>query len=150
MSGIEVQSVRFGVATTRTQCWRCGSPTRVAQLILPSGHREAFEDDTWLTVPDSAALGHVEWLDQGTREHIRSIAPWWREMSYATAGATYLGNACEGGGALQGDHYLASEPGGAFWPESEADVARISLEWIDMPLAGRCGTKSIGVNWLDP
>jgi hypothetical protein len=116
---------------------------------VPAGHREGFDDDEeWFTAPDSSALGRVESVNPEAFKQIQAIAPWWQPVSSATAQADYLGNTCESCGVLQGDHYLESEPGGAFWPETPREAERIVLTWVDTPLEARCGRKSMGVNWM--
>jgi hypothetical protein len=46
------------------------------------------------------------------------------------SGSEYYTNTCPKCGALSGDFHLQSEPGGPFFPMSEADAACLSVEQI--------------------
>ncbi len=44
-----------------------------------------------------------------------------------TVGRSYYANACEQCGSLMGDHFLFSEPGGAFWPTIADEFAKVVI-----------------------
>jgi hypothetical protein len=57
---------------------------------------------------------------------IQQRQPRYKKQYSRTAQMSYYANTCQRG-ALFGDHYLVSEPGGAFFPEDCADAARIEI-----------------------
>jgi hypothetical protein len=68
----------------------------------------------------------------------RSLPQYKKQYSH-TAEMSYYANTCQCG-ALFGDHYLVSEPGGAFFPEDRADAARIEMSRVPCspPLLFQC------------
>lgn len=95
------------------------------------------------------ALSTVTYASPAALEHVRAIAPW-LEMTYSrTVGCKYLANPCNNCGALQGDFFLRSEPGGAFFPMDDDERARIQIQWIEMPIYVDSGEIGIDTEWVD-
>ena len=60
---------------------------------------------------------------------IQKRQPGYKKQYSRAADMSYYANTCQCG-ALFGDHYLVSEPGGAFFPEDPADAARIVISRV--------------------
>jgi hypothetical protein len=73
-------------------------------------------------------------------------APWVQVMASATAGTSYLANACEHCHALQGDWYL-SEPDAPFFPTTPAGLDALRAIWVDVPL--RADAQASQSTWMD-
>ena len=104
-------------------CWRCKHPMRVISLFCATGIVEGESCERFVVRTMTEA-------SEALLETLRSF-PHFRPSHSRTADVTYFANHCEGCGAMQGDFFLHSEPGGAFFPESRQDAERIVFTHID-------------------
>lgn len=109
------------LASTTISCWRCGAEMPAVALIAPK-------------VPDTedevCILSDIAELPVSVLAFVQKRFPTFKRKYSRTSGSEYYGNTCPKCGVLSGDFYLHSEPGGAFFPESEADAARLTVEPI--------------------
>lgn len=119
-------------------CWKCGANQEVVALAtmrVIEDLEEQFEDEN-----EPIILSNISDMPEEILDYIRSISPNFQERTSRTAGATYYMNTCSCG-AHYGDFYLHSEPGGAFFPNTEEEARQITIE--ELPFTGthtfRCG-----------
>lgn len=149
LDAFHVRAPRFAVAIATGPCWSCRATTDVACLVVGAEHLESDDGEDWAVAGEPSVLRNVLSVDSAALALIQRCAPWLSMRPSRTAGETYLGNGCTHCDALQGDHYLNSEPGGPFWPETSEARASIAMTWFDLPLEAACGGKSMGVMWMD-
>lgn len=116
----------FFLAESRENCWKCSESCVVygfiATDITDDEGRAAFEGPYFLQnieeLPNPLACA----LPQRTES--------FRKVASRTAGFAYYANICKCG-ANFGDHYLFSEPGGAFFPLYPDDLAKIKVVRVE-------------------
>lgn len=113
------------LASTTISCWRCGAEMRVVGLVAPKV--PDMEDEVCI-------LSDIIELPVPVIDFIQKRFPNFKRTFSKMAQTEYLANTCPKCGVLSGDFYLHSEPGGPFFPESEADAASLDIEQI--PLNG--------------
>lgn len=134
-----VRASRFAVIQSSQTCWRCKQNTPVVGLLVPAEHEHLWVDDDpaldeW-EEPDSASIvSHVSRLPAGVLVRLQTVSPHYRWGS-SKAGGEYFMNHCAKCGTLQGDHFLYSEPDGAFFLMSEEEASRIHTTAIEEPFA---------------
>ncbi len=113
------------LASTTIACWRCGADMPAVGLIAPK-------------VPDNedevCILSDITELPPSVLAFVQKRFPTFKRKFSKTTRTEYYANTCPKCGILSGDFYLHSEPGGPFFPESEADAACLTVEQI--PLEG--------------
>ncbi len=130
---------RLYLLTANAACWKCGQAQDVV-VIAAQGLSEGGE-----AIPDTQDLGSliilsaIEEMPSELLAFIQQRQPRYQKQYSRTAEMSYYANTCECG-ALFGDHYLVSEPGGAFFPEDRADAARIAMSCVPCspPLLFEC------------
>ena len=116
------------VAISSARCWKCDGNVRVVCLYCARGEING-------EVMEHFVISNLVEADASLLEALRSF-PQYRVARSHQADMSYFANHCDGCGSLQGDFYLHSQPGGAFFPETIEDFARISFTPIDSPI--RC------------
>jgi hypothetical protein len=129
---LHVQCPLYLLASTQT-CWKCGQSQSVAAL----GTHSLMDDENQVGDPkdqtDLVFLTNIISMPAEVFEYIaRGNQRYMRRHSLA-ADTIYYANTCECG-ANFGDFHLFSEPGGAFFPESEADAAQVNYH--ELPFEG--------------
>ena len=85
-------------------------------------------------------LSNIEQIPEAILSHILATRPAFEKRTPRTAGNAYCMNICSCGVHF-GDFYLHSEPGGAFFPDTEEEASGIFVE--ELPFTGvfdfRCG-----------
>ena len=76
--------------------------------------------------PQNITLSNIESCNDVLKRELRGYR-WFRKARSKTAEMSYFANHCEQCDVLQGDFYLHSEPGGAFFPESAGEASRIEF-----------------------
>lgn len=127
------------LASTTISCWRCGADMPAVGLIAPN-------------VKDSegevCVLSDIAELPEKVVAFVQARFPSFKRTFSKTTRTEYYANTCPKCGVLSGDFYLHSEPGGPFFPESEADAAQLLVEQI--PLDGAIEVEaSLGVGCGD-
>lgn len=100
-------------------CWKCKARNRVAGIA--AGNGEPFVLTAIAAMPPEILAA------------IRQIQPRYELRPSRTSGLTSYMNSCPCG-AVYGDFYLFSEPGGAFFPTTP-EAAR-AIEIHELPLSG--------------
>ena len=78
-------------------------------------------------------LDYIAQMPQVILDYIRRVHPRYEKRTSQMAGCAYYMNTCSCG-AQFGDFYLHSEPGGAFFPDSEEQASQITIE--ELPFTG--------------
>jgi len=121
----------FALITGQVACWKCGKDTPATTVLL-RGYQEVFDGEGEEHAGD-AVINPIVGLDAATRELFAAKAPWMRPGHSKTRDEVYLAAHCEHCAALQGAWFLA-EPGSAFFPLSEEEAARLTVEWVHEPI----------------
>lgn len=118
--------------TSQEPCWRCGQPQNVVALAASNvDDGEGFFPPSELSAP--LLLSNIVEMPASVVDAVCTRHPRYRKHLSRTIGQTYFANLCECG-ANFGDHYLHSEPGGAFFPETDETAARMTIQTL--PLEG--------------
>jgi hypothetical protein len=120
----------------------------MASLGLAAGYR-LTEDGESSVAQESATLNCVRRLSDAALGEVRRLAPWMAWRYTKTAGIEYLANICPRCDAVQGDYYVHSEPGAAFFPLSAAEQAEIAVVWLETPLEAEAEGCSLDPAWLE-
>jgi len=113
------------LASTTISCWRCDADMPAVGLIAP---KVADTED------EVCILSDISELPISVLTFVQKRFPTFKRKFSKTARMEYYANTCPKCGVLSGDFHLHSEPGGPFFPESEEDAARLTVEQI--PLNG--------------
>ena len=113
------------LAGTTIGCWRCGSDMPAVAIIAPN-------------VPDArgevCSLSGVRSLPGRVRRFIQKRFPTFRLKYSKTTQSEYYANTCPTCGVLSGDFHLHDEPGAPFFPTTEDEASRLTIE--EIPLDG--------------
>ena len=111
-------------------CWRCAQAQKVVALAASN-----VDDGQGFFPPDELSapllLSNIEAMPASIAETVQAVHPRFQRHFSRTAGRTYFANLCECG-ANFGDHYLHSEPGGAFFPETDDAAARMTIQKLSL------------------
>lgn len=127
-----LRAPRFALLTGTVACWKCKHETR-ATTVLFRGYEEVEEGQSDEHTED-AVLNPIYGLDPATRALIARRAPWMKPGYTKTRDTVYLAAHCEHCDAIQGAWFLA-EPGSAFFPQSQSEAERLTVEWVHEPIA---------------
>lgn len=83
---------------------------------------------------DISILSQVEKLSEALLRLVRNRFPSFRLKYSKTLGSRYFANTRPKCGVISGDFHLHSEPGAPFFPTTEEDAKRLTLEAV--PLTG--------------
>jgi hypothetical protein len=142
-----VSANNYFVAQTHTACWKCKQSTRVAGVIVPPGFEEVEDwgNDPEVVVHDDAAFVHnISDLCEAVAARLKHVASKLYMDSSTTSRESYWMNHCDHCSAKQGDFFLFSEPGVAFFPTTEDEMSRIGVIRIDEPFVAY-GSVSFGL-----
>lgn len=109
------------LASTRTNCWRCGAGMPVVCLIAPQV--EGADGEV-------CVLSEVRRLPEDVLIFIQRLFPSFRLKYSKTVQVSYYANTCPQCGVLSGDFHLHAEPGAPFFPETEEEASRLTLQEI--------------------
>ena len=131
--------------TSSEPCWKCGAVQKVNAI---GTHAIRDGDEELADAGDTSELFLLSNIVEMPFPVFKFVAQ--RNYRYMkrhsrTAGETYYANTCECG-ANFGDFYLFSEPGGAFFPDSDEAAASIQLETL--PFTGTlkfASSYSVGI-----
>lgn len=115
--------------TTDMLCWWCAEEIAVSGLVVRDiVENEEGEEVRYGGEPDDFwTLSYIEALPDDVLAEIRHHSPRFGRSRSGTAGQEYFGNCCPHCNALQGDHYVHSEPDQAFFRTSDADLDAIRV-----------------------
>ena len=114
-------------------CWRCHSNQEVIALAFRWSLDEDEAEDQQPHQGEPLILENIHEMPQAILDHIVSVHPRVEKRPSKTTGTAYFMNICKCG-ANFGDHYLFSEPGGAFFPMDEEAASQITIE--ELPFTG--------------
>ncbi len=109
------------VAHTVISCWRCGAHMPAIALVAPN----VPEADGEICI-----LSEVEGLPEPVLKLVRKRFPSFRLKYSKTLGSRYYANTCPKCGVISGDFYLHSEPGAPFFPTTQQEAKRLTLEAV--------------------
>lgn len=140
-----IRAGRFALLTGPHTCYKCGSETRVSAIGL-ADHDELGEEG-YEPVEDCLLFTQLGTIGTDAKNAVVARAPWMRFDYSMTADTTYLANHCEHCDALIGSWYI-SKPGEAFFPLSDEETGRLTVEWIEQPFVTREG-GGMQSSWID-
>jgi hypothetical protein len=115
-------------------CWKCGLVQPVIALAAVNIVEDESGNDDPAIGNEPVILHDIAQMPKKILAHIHSTHPQYEKRTSKVAGADYYMNTCSCG-AHFGDFYLHSEPGGAFFPDSEEQAGRIMVE--ELPFTGK-------------
>ena len=115
----------FFLAESRENCWKCGESCVVYAFVAS----DVIEDDG-PAFEGPYFLRNIEELPEPLERALPAGTGSFAKVGSSAAGFAYYANLCKCG-ANFGDHYLFSEPGGAFFPLGPEHLAKIRLVPID-------------------
>lgn len=137
------------VLTATMACWKCG----VDQTVVALGCHNLVDGEQDMAplgdVSDLLLLTDVTKLPPLVLQELVRRNPLYTLRYSSMAEEEYFANTC-GCGALFGDFYLYSEPGGAFFPEDPAAARAITLERLTFegPMPFDCSLSQGGAGQL--
>mgnify|MGYP005756854197 CR=1 FL=1 len=135
----------FFLAESRETCWKCGQSAAVYGFVAS----EIEDDNDGPAFEGPYFLRNIEELPELLARSLPCGTESFAKVSSLAAGLAYYANLCKCG-ANFGDHYLFSEPGGAFFPLEREGVAKIRLTPVDsseaLELAASYGTVPTGLS----
>jgi len=140
-----IRAQRFALLTGPHTCYKCEKSTRVSAIGL--AEHEELGEEGYEPVEDCTLFTQLRALKADLATQVETLAPWLRFDYSLTADATYLANHCEHCDTLIGAWYIA-EPGEAFFPQSDAEMSRIAVQWIDQPFETTDG-GGMQSSWID-
>jgi hypothetical protein len=119
-------------------CWKCHRSSKVfavsASVIIDVEYGDDDDDEEYEQTidndDDSIDLNDLESIDPRIEALFKQYAPGYRKDFSKTQDRQVYMNHCEHCDAKLGDFFLHSEPGGAFFPMTEDEDARLSLTEI--------------------
>jgi hypothetical protein len=119
--------------TSSEPCWKCGA----VQTVNAIGTHALREGDEELTESGDTSelflLSNITDMPLQVFKYVAQRNHRYMQRHSRTAGESYYANTCECG-ANFGDFYLFSEPGGAFFPDTDEAAGAIEIE--PMPFSG--------------
>jgi hypothetical protein len=113
------------LAHTMTSCWRCGAYMQAIAFVAPN-------------VPEAEGeiciLSQVRELPEMVLRFGRQRFPSFKLKYSKTLGTRYYANTCPKCGVISGDFHLHSGPGTPFFPTTEQEAKRLTLDLV--PLTG--------------
>jgi hypothetical protein len=138
---------RFALVTGQAPCWKCHQSTKVtAVLVAKYEERDEIDHEEFQPFDEPALFVSIEALDQQSCDTLASKAPWLKAGFSGARQEVYLASHCSHCQALQGAWFL-QKPGAIFFPETRADIAGMTVEWVDEPIVLNGGASSS--TWLD-
>ena len=107
------------IALNISDCYKCGNKTVVISLASNNFYYlniDENEDEKWFRADGLSFFSMPIFIENELVDKINKLFPNYKIAYSKTAESNYWANHCEHCGALQGDFFLYSEPGGAFFP----------------------------------
>ena len=128
-----------------TSCWHCGVNAKAVALACinleePGEKVSSIEEIGGKDEP--LILSDLKKVPDLLLGQLRVIQPHIEWRFSRTAGDSYWANICPHCGALFGDFYLHSEPGGAFFPEDNEAASQILIHELKLS-----GPIEIDASW---
>ncbi|MEO7977662.1 DUF5710 domain-containing protein [Flavobacterium sp.] len=107
------------IALNSSDCYKCANKTAVISLASNNFyHLGTDENDSekWFRADGLSFFSMAVFIENELAHKINRLFPNYKIAYSKTAESSYWANHCDHCGALQGDFFLHSEPGGAFFP----------------------------------
>jgi len=148
-----VRASSYFLATTKRDCWRCTTLTRVVALVLPVEHEVFFvgddpADDCWQVAGEPTVLSYIKHLADSVAARLHREAPYYRVDFSQTTEDFYWMNHCRRCEAKLGDFYTFDTPGRGFAPRTLEEAAAICLEEVPEIFSAWCGRYTCGLEWF--
>lgn len=107
------------MALNSTDCYKCGNNTAVISLASNNFYylsTDEKEEEKWFRADKFSFFSMPLFIENELAGKINRLFPNYKIAYSKTAESSYWANHCDHCGALQGDFFLHSEPGGAFFP----------------------------------
>jgi hypothetical protein len=107
------------IALNSSDCYKCANKTAVIALASNNFYylsTDENEDEKWFRADGLSFFSMPIFIENELVGNINRLFPNYKIAYSKTAESSYWANHCEHCGALQGDFFLHSEPGGAFFP----------------------------------
>ena len=107
------------IALNSSDCYKCANKTAVISFASSNFYylsTDANEDEKWFRADGLSFFSMPIFIENELAGKINRLFPNYKIAYSKTAESSYWANLCENCGALQGDFFLHSEPGGAFFP----------------------------------
>ncbi len=144
-----VRAQRYALLQSKQTCWKCDQDTPVVGFLLPQIHETLWIDDEpaldeWEKQDCASIVNHITSLPDAVLNRIQSLSPRYK-VGHSKMGGSYFMNSCVHCNSIQGDFFLYSEPGGAFFPTSQAASDEIQVIPVAEAFAciGDCSYGSI-------
>lgn len=124
-----LKSPIFCAVNTR-ECYSCSELTTVIALASNNFYCLDYDDndnEKWFQEDYFSFFSMPTYINGEVTNMLNKLFPHYKIGYSKTVGGKYWANHCEHCGTLQGDFYLHSEPGGAFFPLDIEDYKRITL-----------------------
>lgn len=128
-----VHSPLYLIRTTAA-CFKCERPHQVVGFAATEIEHDGDRYGDSNAPEELFLLSRVVALPEHVLAYVQGRHPCYQLTHSQTANFAYFANLCECG-VIYGDHYLFSEPGGAFFPETPETAAQIEI--IRLQLEGR-------------
>ena len=105
------------IALNSSDCYKCANKTAVISLASNNFYylnTDENEDEKWFRADGLSFFSMPVFIENEIAGKIKRLFPNYK-IAYSKT-SSYWANHCEHCGALQGDFFLHSEPGGAFFP----------------------------------
>lgn len=127
-----ITAERFALLTGPHTCYKCGQATNVSAIGLV-GFIERDDEHGDVHVDHCVLHTQIARLNDDALQAISARSPWLQFDHSNTANATYLANHCQQCDAMIGAWFI-KEPGEVFFPLTDAEVARLTVEWFDQAI----------------
>ena len=120
----------ISIALSNSDCYRCANKTAVISLASNNFYyldTDENEDEKWFRANELSFFSMPVFIENELVAKINRLFPNYKIAYSKTTESSYWANHCEHCGALQGDFFLHSEPGGAFFPLEIEEYERITL-----------------------
>jgi hypothetical protein len=127
------------ILISQQRCWKCNDSLEVIAMATSQlSEQDMFCSDAD-PEKDLILFSEIEQMPDAVQIYLQARYPRFCKRFSNTLGSEYFANSCVCG-ALQGDHYLHSQPGGAFFPQSDEEASKIRLITLPFspPMAIRC------------
>lgn len=118
------------IALNSNDCYRCANETAVISLASNNFYflsTDENEEEKWFKADGLSFFSMPLFIENELIGKISKLFPNFKIAYSHTAESSYWANHCEHCGALQGDFFLHSEPGGAFFPLEIEEYEQITF-----------------------
>lgn len=119
---------------TAVPCWKCDAT--VNAIGIAANHVEGIDEDgEFVPYGDDPyeffSLSYITAIPDDLIAELHTVSLHFKRAASATAGQAYFANHCSECGAMQGDHYVHSEPDMGFFKTSDEGLASIFVATLN-------------------